>query len=397
MKRRLPVVVAALPLTMASLLTGCGAFVANTPGGGDAAAPTVVVTDDACDVSTDSAPSGTVTFSVTNSGSRLNEFEILAEDQLRIVGEKENLGPGVSSELVVQLAPGTYFTACKPGMVGDPVHLAAFTVTPAGDGSAATADPFLGQAVQDAEANYLGYVRDQAGRLLTATQTFAAAFAAGDTATARDLYPRTRAFFERIEPTAESFGDLDPLLDRREADLQPGEVWSGWHLIEKDLWAPAGYTPMSAPQRAAAAADLVTNTQSLYNLVYEPSFTLSLDAIGNGAAGLLEEVARTKVTGEEEVFSHTDLWDFQANVEGARVAYGTVRDILAAKGNAGTALIARIEPSLDAITAELAGYGSIDGGFPSYDTIDDAQRRTLSNHVNALSEPLSRLTGVLVG
>ena len=95
----------------------------------------------------------------------------------------------------------------------------------------------------------LAYVKDQTEQLIVGTKAFAEAFAAGDADKARDLYAATRMHWERIEPVAESFGDLDPKLDVREADLQPGEAWTGWHRAEKDLFPPAGYTAMTAAER----------------------------------------------------------------------------------------------------------------------------------------------------
>ena len=67
-------------------------------------------------------------FTVTNSGSKVNEFYVYAEGD-RIMGEVENIAPGLTRELLVELPePGTYETACKPGMVGDGIR-APFTVT----------------------------------------------------------------------------------------------------------------------------------------------------------------------------------------------------------------------------------------------------------------------------
>ena len=137
--------------------------------------------------------------------------------------------------------------------------------------------------------------------------------------------------WERIETVAESFGDLDPKMDAREADLEPGQEWTGWHQIEKDLW-PAraeNYTPLTPEERATFADDLLANTQTLDERVQELTYTV--DQIANGSRGLLEEVATGKVTGEEEYWSRTDLWDFQANVDGARVAYEGVRPIVEQK------------------------------------------------------------------
>jgi iron uptake system component EfeO len=373
---------------LAVALTGC---VPNKAGATDEAIA-VTLSDTSCTVSTNTAKAGPITFQVTNNGTDVNEFELLAQDKLRIVGEKENIGPGTTVNYVVQLAEGRYFSACRKGMVGQPAHVAAFTVTP---GSGKTVSQSESAQVAQAVGNYLGYVKDQTGALLTATKSFAAAYAGGDAAAARSQYASARSFYERIEPTAEQFGDLDPALDLREADVEQGQPWTGWHRIEKDLWAPAGYTPVDAATRTQLADKLVADTQRLYDLVHAKDFTLTIDQISNGAIGLMEEVSRSKITGEEEAFSHTDLQDFQANVEGAQVAYGVVRDIATQKGSAGAQLVSQLDREFSTITKTLAQYKSGDG-FVSYTQLSTDQVKELSDQVNALSEPLSRLTSIIV-
>ena len=202
-------------------------------------------------------------------------------------------------------------------------------------------------------------------------------------------------YYERIEPAAEAFGDIDPALDQREADWQEegaeGE-WTGWHVIEKDLWRPDGYQGLSDEQRVAMADKLVEDTQKLYDLVYSNDFKVSLSDISNGAIALLEEVATTKITGEEEAFSHTDLYDFVANVEGAKVAYGDVENIAKAKD---PALAKKISDALAELERELAKHKDGDG-YVSYDSIDEASRKALSDKVNALRLPLAQLTAAIV-
>jgi iron uptake system component EfeO len=124
---------------------------------------------------------------------------------------------------------------------------------------------------------------------------------------------------------------------------------------------------------------------------------VTLADISNGAIGLLDEVAKSKITGEEDWWSHTDLTDFQANVQGAEVAFGNVKSIAASKGSAGTKLVASITKEFSAMDALLAKYGSIDSGFTSYEQLTDAQRKDLSDQVNALAEPLSQLTHTVLG
>lgn len=374
-------------------LTGC---VPNaTPS--DSAAITVDSSADACTVSANSASSGTLRFEVTNSGDQVTEFYLLADDGLRIVGEVENVGPGISRDLVVQAQPGDYFTVCKPGMIGDGVGNTAFAVT--GDTVELAGDEQ--DQVDAAATNYVAYIKDQVAQLVTATDTFLAAYVSDDDETARNTYATARANYERIEPVAESFGDLDPEIDFREADVAPDDEWTGWHRIEKDLFPPAAaenggvdYVALTPEERSYYADKLTQNTQELYESVHADDYAVTIDAISNGAIGLLEEVASGKITGEEEIWSHTDLWDFQANLEGARVAYEGVRDIVEAKD---PELVKTLDTRFSDLEGQLAAYGSLDTGFVYYDELTPAQVKELADGVNSLSEPLSELTSTLVG
>jgi iron uptake system component EfeO len=387
---------------LAFALAGC---VPNAPAG--SAALTVDVTDDSCVVSENTATAGAVTFSITNNGTDLNEFEILADDKLRIVGEKENVTPGQTVSYVAQLEPGTYYTACKFQLIGAPTGLAEFTVT--GETSAVSADEQ--ELIDLAVTNYISYIKSQVAELVPQVQALTAAYAAGDDETARSLFAQARVSYERIEPTAEAFGDLDPKIDYREVDaVAEGLDWTGYHRIEKDLWPPAegdvnsdgqsallDWQPSSVQEREMYAEGLNADVQELYDLVNASDFTVSLADISNGAIGLLDEVAVGKISGEEDWWSHTDLWDFFANVQGAEVAFGNVKDIAEGKGEDGAALVADIEEEFATLKDLLAEYGSLDAGFTRYDEVTEAQRRELSDAVNALAEPLSRLTHTVLG
>ena len=373
------------------LLTAC---TDNAPGGtaeaaGNPRSITVQSTDTECLVSAATAPSGSLTFSVTNAGSKVTEFYLLAEDGLRIAGEVENIGPGISRELVLTATPGTYFTACKPGMVGDGIR-SGFAVSDSGEDLAPTGDQLA--LVNEANLNYQAYVKDQTEQLVTRTGAFVAAYKAGDDAEARARYPEARVHWERIETVAESFGDLDPKMDLREADLEPGQEWTGWHRLEKDLWPARAkdYTALTRTERARYADDLMRNTDTLYDKTRGLTFTA--DQIANGSRGLLDEVATGKVTGEEEYWSRTDLWDFQANVDGARVGFDGLRPLLK-QNNA--ALDTQIDERFKALQALLDEQRKGDG-FKAYDEVSTADIKDLSNAVNALSEPLSKLAAAVV-
>ncbi|UEJ83833.1 cupredoxin domain-containing protein [Brachybacterium halotolerans subsp. kimchii] len=137
--------------------------------GGSSRTITVTITDDACTLSAATIPSGQVTFTVQNTGSVPNEFEILAQDKLRIVSEKENIGPGTSVELMTALKEGTYFTASKPNMVGDLVGTAEFTVT---KGEEVEVDEDTKKLEEKAVNDYTAYIKDQVGALVSNAKLF---------------------------------------------------------------------------------------------------------------------------------------------------------------------------------------------------------------------------------
>ncbi len=386
-----------LLLAVALAVPALAACTENAPsgGGGDdvagaSRALTVSSTDSACDLSATEAPAGTLSFDVTNAGTQVTEFYLLGEDGLRIVAEVENVGPQLSRQLVVNAPAGKYVTACKPGMTGEGIR-ADFIVTESDEEVAVSANDQ--ELIDQAQSNYAAYVQDQSDQLVLKTQAFVDAYASSDDDQARAIYADARVHWERIETVAESFGDLDPRMDAREADLEPGQKWTGWHRIEKDLWPERAddYTPLTTEERATYADDLRANTETLDKRIQKLEFTV--DQIANGSRGLLEEVATGKVTGEEEYWSRTDLWDFQANVDGARVGYEGVRPILEQKDpDLATTLDTRFEELQTLLDAQR-----VDDGFTLYDDLTPEQVKELSDAVNALSEPLSHLTASVLG
>lgn len=137
-------------------------------GSGSPAAITVVATDAECELSATTASTGPSTFVITNNGTKATEFYVYGEGQ-RVVGEVENISPGLQRKLVVNLTePGTYHTACKPGMVGDGIR-GDFVVA----GQAVQLNTDAGY--QKAASDYKRYVTDQAEALVPATEAFASA------------------------------------------------------------------------------------------------------------------------------------------------------------------------------------------------------------------------------
>ncbi|WP_326598449.1 iron uptake system protein EfeO [Streptomyces sp. NBC_01803] len=341
----------------------------------------VTASDDSCEVSATEFPAGVVELAIQNDGSKVTEVYIYAPGD-RIVTERENIGPGTSATITAEVSAGSYQIACKPGMVGDGIRQ---DVTATGDSTEAEIAPELADAV----AEYRAYVQAQADETLPLVHEFRDAVEAGDIEAARAAYAISRIGWERTEPVAESFGDIDPLVDLREDGLEEGQDWTGWHRLEWALWEQEEITD----EDRALADRLVTDLEDWQRRVGSAEITPT--SMANGAKELLDEVATGKVTGEEERYSHTDLVDFRANVEGAEQAYLLLKPTAAENDS-------ELTEELDAAFADLyvllEEYTQSDDpyDFVSYDTVGDAERRTLSDAVNALAEPLSNLAAAVV-
>jgi iron uptake system component EfeO len=357
---------------------GSGQSTASGPAGGAAGRIAVTATDTECTLSTTTAPAGTLTFAVTNQGSKVNEFYVYAAGD-RILGEVENITPGLSRELKLEVTePGPLTTACKPGMVGDGIR-AAFTVT--GTAAPGKTDAKVAAAI----AAYQSYVGQQADDLVTQTGQFVAAVKAGDVAAAKSLYPKARLPWERIEPVAEAFGDLDPKIDGREDVTSEGMAFTGYHRLEKDLWVDGlkADSPAIADQLLADVTTIAAEAKKV---------ELTGLSIASGAKALLDEVATGKVTGEEERYSHTDLWDFQGNVEGSAAALEALEPVVQARK---PALQTSLDSTYQALWTVLTSHRDASGAYVSYTALSPDQVKALSVALDAFSEQVAQVPGVV--
>ena len=363
--------------SLGGTLAACGGGAKTESTAGGSGGPIAVkATDNSCEVAQNALTAGTHLFAITNAGAKVTEFYVYAAGD-RVVGEVENITPGLSRELRVELPAGSYQTACKPGMIGDGIRTA---LTVSGSAAALTEDALLGRAT----SSYTRYITAQTEALVQKTGDFVAAVKAGNVAKAKALYPVARTYFERIEPVAEIFGDLDPKIDGREDGATAELPFTGYHRLEKDLWV-SGDISKSGPiadQLLADVKELVTKAQAE---------KLSPLQLANGAKELLDEVASSKITGEEERYSHTDLWDFNANVDGSKAAVSALRPALEKRD---PELVKQIDAGFASVQAELGKY-RVGDGWKLQTDLTEPHLKGLSDTINALAEPISKIAGAI--
>jgi len=346
----------------------------------------VTVTEaDGCVATPDTVPAGQVTFVITNVDALgVTEVELVSDQ--RIVGERENLAPGFDSTFSARLDGGTYQVFCP----GASTERKPFTVT--GEAAAQSAD--LTALLDQATVDYGTYVDDQITFLLVPVQELADAIKAGDLAAAQAAYVKARPFYERIEPVAESFPDLDPAIDLRVGDVEAGTTWTGFHPIEQALFEKKTTEGLSE-----LADQLVTDIKSLQTEAAKLSAATDAGQeggyqafeIANGSATLLDEVLASKITGEEEAYSRIDLLDFEANVEGSLQAFATLKPAL---DQIDPTLVPQIATAFDALVAELNTYRDESGlgGWTPYDQLTAEDKKALTDALLVVQEPLSAIS-----
>ncbi|MBP0997806.1 iron uptake system protein EfeO [Serratia fonticola] len=338
----------------------------------------VTVNDKQCEPMQLTLPAGKTQFVVHNTSQKNLEWEILKG--VMVVEERENIAPGFTQKMTANLEPGEYDMTC--GLLSNPKgKLVVTAVGVVADGKPNVMD-LIGPI-----AEYKVYVTKEVEGLVKQTKLFTDAIKAGDVAQARKLYAPTRQHYERIEPIAELFSDLDGSIDAREDDYEKkaeDPKFTGFHRLEKALFADNTTKGMNE-----YADGLYKDTLELQKRIGELTFPPS--KVVGGAAGLIEEVAASKISGEEDRYSRTDLWDFQANVDGAQKIVNLLRPLLE---KANQPLLAKIDANFKTVDTILAKYKTAEG-YESYEKLTTADRNAMKGPITTLAEDLSQLRGVL--
>jgi iron uptake system component EfeO len=377
---------AGLLVGAAAMLGACGSSGSGGSAGqsGDGAKPLkVVLTDQGCGSVDLHANAGDISFEVTNKAKTTGEFEVISPGP-HLVAEREGIPAGDTVTLKARVTKGVHQLVCTTPAK----DRGKLTVTGEGGGL----DPKVTAALQPATTSYKAYAVQEVDALLAGTQQFVAAVKAGNRDQAKALYATTRVHYERLEPIAELFPDLDAAIDARADDFGQKEQdpkWTGWHRLEYGLW---DNQPM--PSLSGQADKLLSDTTALVAKI--KTLTIDPSVVAKGAAGLIEEAAQTKVTGEEERYSHTDVATLVANVDGAEKiidlltpALGDVKD--------GPALLQQLKEdfaSLTAVTDRMKDAAD-PSGYQPYDKVSDNDRASLKAGLSDLSEELATVPGLL--
>jgi iron uptake system component EfeO len=338
----------------------------------------ITLTNTGCQPNNVAVQAGKTTFKIQNDSSRAVEWEILKNEL--VIDERENILPGFSQVMTTTLDAGDYEMRC--GLLSNPFGILKVAAT-----DAAPAKPSAMELVGPL-AEYKNYVKSEVDALVVGTRKLVDAVKAGKLADAEKAYAPAHLHYERVEPIAELFNDLDGSMDSREDDFEKkadDPKFLGFHRIEKGI-----FSDKSTKDLGPVADKLMTDALDLQKRL--DALTIAPKNLVGGAADLIEEVATKKITGEEDRYSRTDLWDFQANIDGAQKIVALLRPLIQKQD---AKLTARLTDNFGKIDGVLAKYKTKDGGFVSYEKLSDQDRTALKGPITTLAEDLSALKGTL--
>ena len=255
-------------------------------------------------------------------------------------------------------------------------------------------------AAEKAAADYKAYATAQIDELVGVVKVFTDAVRANNLQAAQDAYAPSRLPWERIEPLAGLVEEIDGKVDARVDDFAGVDdpAFTGWHRLEYLLFGQ-NTTEGGAPFADQLDADVATLKEQFASVEVKP-----VD-VSTGAAELIEEVSEGKITGEEDRYSKTDLWDFDANLQGSQAAVDTLSQALS---QTDPALLGKIDAGFDQIFDTMRPLRRGDGWvlfctendpYPSPRcpevTVDPAMIDKLKAELGGLSENLSQVSGVL--
>jgi iron uptake system component EfeO len=361
------VLIAAMALGLIALFVAACGSSSSDDSSGSSEQLSFKLTDAGCEPHTANAKAGPIDFQVEGGSAGVTELEVLEGET--ILGERENITEGLTGSFTLTLEEGEYTVRCNGGSEEDG------TLKVTGE-----LESEVSPETEEAIANYKKYLLKNSEELTEKTKPFVEAVIAGNIAKAKELYAAPRVNYERIEPVAESFGDLDPRIDARENDV-PKSEFGGFHRLEKALWDEE-----STKNMEPVAEELLADVEELEELI-KGKVKIHAVEIANGANELLTEVSTSKITGEEERYSHIDLVDFKGNVEGAEDAFEAVAPLM---NGDDPQLVKEVEKDFAAVYAALKPYETSKWpGFVLYTELTKADTRKLANVINTLAEKLA--------
>jgi iron uptake system EfeUOB component EfeO/EfeM len=308
---------AAATAVLAATVAACGS--SGPPSSSSSTA--ISFNDGSCGGAWHLAKPGWHTFEITSEAEYGAEIDLTDPANGAVYGELENVGPGTTAPLSLDVGSGKYAFLCA---VQDFSPITGPTVTVAGHVAGAAA--ILPVTYNDLYPLAKAYARyTEAGLQLLARQTaaLAATVRGGNLTAARRDWLAAHLQYETLGAAYDAFGSYDDEIDGRADALGTGNPkWTGFYRLEYGLWHG-----QSTRELTAVADTLNTNVHQL--LAWWPSQQIPLIDVGLRTHEIMENALEFQLTGHDDYGSGTTLGTVLANIQGTRYLLSLLHPLLA--------------------------------------------------------------------
>lgn len=238
---------------------------------------------------------------------------------------------------------------------------------------------------QPAIQEYLTFVNKELSEMVEQLEKLNQSIQKGQLAQAKAAYIQAHQHYETVRPIIVLFGNTDRTINSRAdyfLDKEKDYRFVGFHLVEYLL-----FSQQDLKAALPASDELLLKGRDLQKRVLTE--TIEIPKLVQASADFIEMILETKLSGKENIYSQTDLFDMAANAKGSQVILDVISPFVEAK------TLDQIKENDQKINKIVQSYQLAKGQYAPYSQLKQQDKMTLYSLLTQQAELLATLRAQL--
>lgn len=238
---------------------------------------------------------------------------------------------------------------------------------------------------QPAIQEYLTFVNKELSEMVEQLEKLNQSIQKGQLAQAKAAYIQAHQHYETVRPIIVLFGNTDRTINSRAdyfLDKEKDYRFVGFHLVEYLL-----FSQQDLKAALPASDELLLKGRDLQKRVLTE--TIEIPKLVQASADFIEMILETKLSGKENIYSQTDLFDMAANAKGSQVIIDVISPFVEAK------TLDQIKENDQKINKIVQSYQLAKGQYAPYSQLKQQDKMTLYSLLTQQAELLATLRAQL--
>lgn len=234
---------------------------------------------------------------------------------------------------------------------------------------------------QPAIKAYLDFTQTELAEMVKQLTQLKNSLKKGDLAAAQQAYIEAHLHYEAIRPIVILFGNTDRTINARADYFLEAEKdyrFTGFHLVEYQL-----FNRKDIQAALIAADELLMKARDLQKRV--ATETIEIPKLVQSSADFIEMILETKLAGEENIYSHSDLADIAANLRGSQQVVKVLTPFIPPK------TLQQIQDNQQKTNAIIQPYQLSSGSYQPYSQLSKKDKMALYSVLTQQAEILALL------